>query len=238
MLRLRPGDAKAQKMLDDLNTRYPADEFPMEDTGFGDQRTETFDFPEKPKRSGQPVTVKQSSRGGTNPLIIILAVVGVIAMIGCAVCFILPTIGITLFGQQIVEQVMTAAPEFQEIMLTITAMPEGGFSFSSGDAVQRGVIEYGQTVKQTVDTFDDDAWTFTGSAGDRVTIEVNATDNELDPEVYLLDSSNNQLGYNDDANSNSRNSRLQVTLPANGIYTIRVSAFGQGGDYELILRRG
>jgi hypothetical protein len=56
--------------------------------------------------------------------------------------------------------------------------------------------------------------------------------------VYLLDSSNSQLGYNDDSGSNSRNSRLAVTLPANGTYTIRVSAFGMGGGYELILRRG
>ncbi len=71
-----------------------------------------------------------------------------------------------------------------------------------------------------------------------MTIEVNATDSTLDPEVYLLDSSNSQLGYNDDRESNNLNSRLVLTLPANDTYTIRVSALGQGGDYELILRRG
>ncbi len=166
VLRLRPGDAKAQKMLDDLSARAPADEFPM---------GASSDIPdylaEKPKRGRQVQTQKS---GGTNPLVIILAVVGVITVLACAVCFILPTIGISLFGQQILNEVMTAAPEFQEVMLTITAinpedieafmtaMPEG-FSFNTGDLVQRGTIEYGQTVKQTVDTFDDDGWTFNGS---------------------------------------------------------------------------
>ncbi len=239
VLRLRPGDAKAQKMLNDLNARSPADEFPMEDTGFGGMPApEMSDWmsglSEKPKRGGQ-VAVKPSGSSGTNPLVIILAVVGVLGLIGCAVCFILPTVGISLFGAQMVEQLMTVAPEFEELMGTITAMPGGGVL--SGDVNQRGSIEYGQTVRATVDTFDDDAWTFQGSAGDRVTIQVNATDNRLDPEVYLLNASNQQLGYDDDGGSTANNSELVVTLPANGTHTIRVSAFGQG-DYELILRRG
>jgi hypothetical protein len=241
VLRLRPGDAKAQKMLSDLNARSPADDFPMEETGFGGMPAPEMsdwmsDLPEKPKRGGQPVVVKPSGGGGTNPLVIILAIVGVLAVIGCAVCFLLPTIGISLFGQQIFEQVMTQAPELQEIFETITAMPGG--NVLSGNLRSRGSIEYGQTVRGTVDTFDDDGWTFQGSAGDRVTIQVNATDNDLDPEVYLLNASNQQLGYDDDGGSTAANSELVVTLPANGAYTIRVSAFGQGGDYELILRRG
>jgi hypothetical protein len=230
VLRLRPGDSKAQQMLDNLNARSPADEFPLSDTGFGGMST----LQEKPKR-GQPVVVK--SGGGTNPLLIILAIVGGLVVLGCAACFILPTIGISLFGQQIVEQAMTQVPELQEIFETITAIPGGGFSLPTGNVVQRGTIEYGQRVQQTVDTFDDDAWTFTGGAGDRVTIEVNATDNTLDPQVYLFSSSNQQLGYDDDGGSTGNNSRLVVTLPANGTYTIRVSAFSEGGDYELILRR-
>jgi hypothetical protein len=233
VLRLRPGDAKAQQMLDSLNARTPADEFPM--AGGSSTPAWTAGSSANPVQVVPPVVVQKS--GGTNPLVIILAVVGIIALVGCIACFLLPTLGITIFGQQILNEVMTAAPEFQEIMGTITALPPGAF-LGTGDLVQRGTIEYGQTVTQTVDTFDDDGWTFTGSAGDRVTIEVNARDNDLDPEVYLLDSSNSQLGYNDDSGSNSRNSRLAVTLPANGTYTIRVSAFGMGGGYELILRRG
>jgi hypothetical protein len=241
VLRLRPGDAKAQKMLSDLAARSPADDFPMEDTGFGGMPAPEMsdwmsDLPEKPKRGGQPVVTKPSGGGGTNPLVIILAIVGVLAVLGCFVCVGLPAIGVTLFGQQIVEQVMTQAPELQEIFETITAMPGGGVL--SGDMRSRGSIEYGQTVRGTVDTFDDDGWTFQGNSGDRVTIQVNATDDDLDPEVFLLNASNQQLGYNDDGGRTGRNSELTFILPANGTYTIRVSAFGLGGDYELILRRG
>jgi len=235
VLRLRPTDSKARQMLDNLNARSPADEFPLGDTGFGGT-SGTSDWmstlQDKPKR-GQPVVVKQS--GGTNPLVIILAIVGALVVLGCAVCFILPTVGISLFGAQIVEQAMTQMPELQEIFETITAIPGGGFQ--PGNVIPRGSIEYGQTVSGTVDTFDDDGWTFRGTNGDRVTIQVNEANNSgLDPQVYLLDSSNNQLGYDDDGGTGN-NSELTVTLRATGLYTIRVSAFSEGGDYELTLRR-
>jgi hypothetical protein len=242
VLRLRPGDTKAQKMLNDLAARNPADEFPMEDAGFGGLPTpEMSDWmsglPEKPKRGRQPVIVKPSGGGGTNPLVIILAIVGVLALIGCAVCFILPAIGFSLFGQQIFEQVMTQAPELQEIFDTITAIPGLGGQ-PSGRLNQQGNIEYGQTVGGSVNASNDDGWTFQGSQGDQVTIEVNATDDRLDPEVYLLDASDRQVAYDDDGGREGTNSLIVVTLPSTGAYTIRVSAFARDGSYELILRRG
>jgi hypothetical protein len=237
VLRLRPGDAKAQKMLDDLNARFPTDEFPM-DSDLGSSQTADWaaDLSEKPKRGGPPVRV-QKSGGGTNPLVIILAVVGVLALIGCAVCFVLPTIGISIFGQQILNEVMTAAPELQEMFETITAMPGIGGQIS-GNTTQRGSIEYGQTVTGTIRGVDDESWTFNGNSGDRVTIELNAADDNLDPEIFLLDPSNRQIAYDDDSGGDT-NSEIVITLPGTGTYTIRASAFfGQGGAYELTLRRG
>lgn len=241
VLRLRPGDAKAQKMLDDLNRRHPADEFPMQeefgDLGAAGSSIWGSELAEKPKRGRGELAVRKSSSGGSNPLLIVLAVVGVLALIGCGLCFILPTLGISLFGQQIAETILTAIPE--DFMLTITAMPGGSFT-QTGNLNLRGGIEYGQTVQGTIRGTDDDGWSFSGTAGDRVIIEVNATDDDLDPHVFLLDPSDKQIGYNDDIDfGTNRNSRIEVTLPATGTYTIRVGEIFDGsGSYELILRRG
>jgi hypothetical protein len=238
VLRLRPGDAKAQKMLDDLNRRSPTDEFPLDDSSsmrIGDM------MGEKPKRGGDMgdvIVTKPKGGGGTNPLLIVLAVVGVLALLACIVCVGLPLIGVSIFGGQVVEQLMTEMPEFQELALTITAMPGG--AFTSGNLIQRGTIEYGETVQGNVDETDDDGWTFQGSSGDRVIIELTARDSDLDTQLSLLDSSNRQIAENDDIDfPDNTNSRIDVTLSSSGAFTIRVSAFGfDGGAYDLSLRRG
>jgi hypothetical protein len=237
VLRLRPTDSKAQQMLDNLNARSPADEFPVGDTGFGgmsasDSSDWMSTLQEKPKR-GQPVVVRSGK--GTNPLLIILAIVGALVVLGCAVCFVLPTIGISLFGAQIVEQAMTQMPELQEIIGTVTALSDG--PVMTGNLNARGSIEPGQTVRGTLGRLDDDGWTFQGRVGDRVTIELNATDDNLDPELYLFNPSNAQIAYDDDGGRTGNNSLIVTTLQSDGTYTIRVSAFARSGGYELTLSR-
>jgi hypothetical protein len=46
------------------------------------------------------------------------------------------------------------------------------------------------------------------------------------------------IAENDDINllQGDMNSRISLTLPASGKYTIIVSAFGQGGDYDISVR--
>ncbi len=46
------------------------------------------------------------------------------------------------------------------------------------------------------------------------------------------------IAENDDINllQGNTNSRISITLPVSGKYTIIVSAFGNGGDYEISVR--
>jgi hypothetical protein len=229
------------------------------------------------QKGKRDVAVKKAS-GGTNPLVIILAVIGGLLVCGCAACFFLPTIAASVlteeqmqqFGLGFYDQIMGAAlndPTFQaelaqnpELIGTLTAVREvftdpnafgtmaaegGGFSgLTGGDPMPsniniRGSVEPGQTVQGNVDTFVDDGWTISGSAGDRFILEVTASDTSLDSEVALYDASGAQVGYNDDITFGSNtNSRLEVTLPSSGQFTIGVSAVGSGGAYSLTVNRG
>lgn len=117
----------------------------------------------------------------------------------------------------------------------------GGTPAPSGNSLptdleKRGSVNSGQTVNGTVDTFTDDSWTFSGEAGQTVVIELNAVDNAFDPQLTLYDPNGAWIAENDDIDgSSNRNSRIEVTLPTNGRYTIRVGAFGDGGNYTLTL---
>lgn len=137
----------------------------------------------------------------------------------------------------------TASPQLGGVAgtLTFSLTPESSAAGQRlGPGTARGVIEPGQTVSQTLSPSTDDHWTFSGSAGDRMVIELNATDDSFDPQLYLHNPDGINIAENDDidlANSN-RNSRIEVVLPENGSYTIVVASFGTtGGPYELSLSR-
>jgi len=160
------------------------------------------------------------------------------------------------FGE--VMQTVTRMPEYPTIEALIPAIPsiietlgaEAGTSVNNGlgiltggtpvpqnlptDTNKRGAVQIGQTVTGTVDTFVDDSWTFSGTAGTTITIVLNATDDTLDPQLELYSPGGVMIAENDDIDgSSNRNSRIQITLPETGLYTIVVSAFGTGGSYEL-----
>ncbi|MEP7293292.1 MAG: pre-peptidase C-terminal domain-containing protein [Chloroflexota bacterium] len=149
------------------------------------------------------------------------------------------------------ESILTQLPGFPSIMETAAASSATSIGSNFGnnfnastpapqtlptDTNKRGTIQTGQTVTGTVDTFVDDSWTFSGDAGAQVVIALNATDTTLDPQLELYDPNGVLVAENDDANgSTNRNSRIEITLPAGGRYTIVVSAFATGGNYELAL---
>ena len=128
------------------------------------------------------------------------------------------------------------------IMAQITALPGfiGGGAGIPADARKLGRIEIGQSVSETVDTFTDDSWTFGGTAGQMIVIELDSLDSTLDPQLYLYTTAAELLAENDDISmvDNNLNARIEFTLPANGDYIIIVSAFGEGGAYELRLLPG
>jgi hypothetical protein len=247
VLRLRPDNDKAQQMLAKLEARYPrkpkppVDEFDFgaEDDLFGD---EEYDPHYKPKNSSRAasatpgrVTVVKSGNSNSTALIL-LAVVGVIAVVACGACFALPTLGITLFGQQMSQVVNdpTFVAALQEMADNVTMMSVDNTTL--GEYVSRGTIQRGQTMQGNVDTFDDDGWVYNADGGEQLTIEVTAR-GDLDPQLYIFRPDGTLLAGNDDIDfMDNTNSRVQVTLPTSGPFVIVVSAFGTGGEYDLAVR--
>ncbi len=242
VLRLRPNHPKAEDMLEKLNQRYPPkrknDEFSFDDVD-NDIFGHDDDVPKAYQRqtTGGKVVLTKSPSRGTNPLLVILAIIGGLGVFGCLACFVATSAGLFTFGQA-VEQALndpTVAAVFQELSDSITAI--AGSQTLPTNLRMQGQVEFGQTVQGNVDTFVDDGWTFSGAGGSTYTIEVNARDDELDPQVFIYTPEGNLLAENDDIKfMENRNSRLTISLPSSGQYTIVVSAFGSGGAYELIVR--
>ncbi|NWF67617.1 MAG: SH3 domain-containing protein [Chloroflexi bacterium] len=112
-------------------------------------------------------------------------------------------------------------------------------SGSIGGGGTGGTLTYGQTVTGTVPVGGNNAWTFSGTQGDVITIACNAgTPPTLDPTITVLGPTGQQVAFNDDivfgVNLNALISNL--TLPATGTYTIVIAGFaGTGGTYTLTL---
>lgn len=76
------------------------------------------------------------------------------------------------------------------------------------------------------------AYTFEGTAGQRITIEMSSE--ELNAYLILLTPEGDNFAQDDDS-AGGKNSRLEVTLPADGTYTILANTFASGetGSYTL-----
>lgn len=107
----------------------------------------------------------------------------------------------------------------------------------SRDTNMRGLLSMGETVNATLEgSAVDDVWTFQGETGQMVEIAADAASGStLDPRIVLVGPDGQVIAENDDS-KNTLNAYLSQQLPANGTYSIRVSAFGMGGDYALSLR--
>ena len=87
-----------------------------------------------------------------------------------------------------------------------------------------------------------DLYIFDGQAGDVVNIAMNNTSGTLDPSLYLIDPSGNEVAANDDAVAGENTNALiaNFTLPADGQYIIIATHFGAQyggttGTYSLTL---
>jgi|GEM_PF-4239159 len=69
-------------------------------------------------------------------------------------------------------------------------------------------------------------------------VEINFMSNDFDTYLRLLDVSNKVIAENDDLNQQNDDSRLVVTLPYTGTYTVFVSTFSESGlgSYTLTIR--
>ena len=75
-------------------------------------------------------------------------------------------------------------------------------------------------------------YTFEGRAGQRISIAMNS--NQVDAYLLLYGPNQEYLGENDDIND-SRNARLDITLPTDGTYFVFANSYGasEQGQYEL-----
>lgn len=123
---------------------------------------------------------------------------------------------------------------------SLTAAPAPGQT----GCVQRQ-IQCGQTVNARILTNDCatadrttffDLFTFNGSAGDEVTI--NMTSNQLDPFLLLLDPDLELAAQNDDGGA-GLNARIRLTLNQSGVWAISASGLpglAETGNYTLSLQ--
>lgn len=83
-----------------------------------------------------------------------------------------------------------------------------------------------------------DQYTFSSSSGQQITIYLESGD--FDPYLILLDPQGRRISENDDISTTNRNSRLVVTLPATGTYTVVANSYesGKNGQYKISVDAG
>jgi hypothetical protein len=223
VLLLNPGHTQARERLQQLKAES---EFRFDDSsssvGFGDVM-------DKPKRDQQPIYLERPpEKKGTNPILIILAGVGVLALLVCGICFVVAT------------QAMNAVqPMMATVMNSITSMP-GSFpeDLSDIDNVQsNGKVNRGDTKQGQVDSpFGAEGYTFVGETGQNITIRVSTSDKDFVPEIGLYDPSG-KLVEKDSAfsfsDNNAQDASVTASLPSSGTYTIVVRGFFTEGKFTL-----
>jgi hypothetical protein len=232
VLRLRPTHEQAQQKLNSLKA---AESFSFDEPAPTDWRGGLMDT-EKPKNTFQassPIIVEKP-RSGTNPLLVILAIIGLVALLLFGACFFLVSQFTAQFGNVVatIADSITAMPGAFE---TIAAMGGEQQLANIDDLENKGSISRGENKSDTLaDSFSYHGYTLQGETGQSMTIEVRAESSDLDTKVAIYNPNGDLLDSNDDIDfGTDTNSRLTVTLPTSGIYTIVVSSFASEGTYTL-----
>ncbi len=199
----------------------------------------------KPERPPSRWDSKAEPEKKGNSLLIVLGIIAAVVIILGIICA-YAVIQFQRGMQEMVTEVMSD-PTLQAALTDPTLQAAfgaaGGLEGFADNRLPSGTTSRGslfpnQSKSAVVDTFVDDSWIFDGDGGAAYTIEVVSTDSDLDPQLAIYGTDNQLIGANDDIDfMENRNSRVQFTASQDGIYTIIVSAFGQGGSYEVIVRR-
>ncbi len=104
------------------------------------------------------------------------------------------------------------------------------------EKIHQGKLEEGDTIIPNDGSFYD-SYPLQGNAGDSFVISVESQ--EFDTFLAVMDTEGNILGQNDDISEDNSNSRLEIILPSNGVYSVIVNAYDEGGrgNYLLTVRR-
>ena len=136
-------------------------------------------------------------------------------------------------------------PVATSVTYTIHALTYSGagdytLSLEVAEEPSGDVIEYGQTVEETLVESVQHGWFFQGAEGDVVTIAMNALDEDVDLDCYLELYGPNGVALTDDDDSGEGLDALieYYELPADGTYRLVASnALFSGGAYELTLEQ-
>ena len=104
------------------------------------------------------------------------------------------------------------------------------------DKVERGFLEEGDKVIPNDGSFYD-SYPLTGKEGESFIISLESVD--FDTFLAIMDDKGTVLEQNDDISDDNSNSRLRVTIPRDGTYSLIVNAYDQEGKgaYILTIRR-
>ncbi|MBC7810601.1 MAG: hypothetical protein H7175_05610 [Burkholderiales bacterium] len=106
-----------------------------------------------------------------------------------------------------------------------------------GNVAQQGSLNLGQTQSGSFGAGQLQGWTFSGESGQTVTITVRGS-GVVDPITALYSPANTILMFDDDSGG-SLASRIQISLPSTGTYTIVAQELGgRSGGYEVELESG
>ena len=136
------------------------------------------------------------------------------------------------FRLSLTAQVLFAQP-------TATSATPEATSESTVFTTSPAAINIGDTINGTLPEDSRSAiYTFSGSAGQTVTITLSSTD--FDSYLSLKDSSGEEIAYDDDSAGNLNAKIQDFTLPADGTYTIQATSFGSfvTGSFTLTLESG
>lgn len=134
-----------------------------------------------------------------------------------------------------IQHTLTASGRY-EIVATAYA-GAGDFTLRLVGADSNRLIS-GQTAQGVLATQGDAiSFVYLGTAGETITIDMNAVDSdELDTYLVLYDPDGELVAENDDRNRRTFDSQIRHTLQVDGDYTIVAMQFSGAGDFSLTLR--
>lgn len=141
------------------------------------------------------------------------------------------------------------APTFDAIMDSVKFFepnPELGMEDLFGDEsfvpdestpIITNDIAINDTMSSTLEDGSIHEWVFQGTAGQMVTITVQPESDDLDPELVVVGPDGSELSVVDDGFSGEPE-MVNLSLPGNGAYTVRITPFAFGGGPYTISIRG
>ncbi len=160
----------------------------------------------------------------TNPIIIILAIIGALSLAVCVGCFVVSA------------QVTTLVSEAIESITAVPFTTAGSGDSLPDDTINKGSIRAGDSRRDTVRLGESHTYTFIGDSGQDVTIQVAGENGDLAPGVALYNPSDIQIMQSGFLTAfQANNAELNIDLVSTGTYTIVVTNVRGSGDYTLTL---